>query len=626
MELPLHALLTRLLLLTAAATAAAAAGDGCRSGYSCDALASYLIARNQNLTYIASLFGFSDYRTLKAYNPGVPNLDYIVAGQSVNISVRCVCQSLPNSPSSTYLAGFFPYKVQSGDTYDGITLNFGNLTNPGWLAATNTYSANNIPDTGTVNVTVNCSCGDSNISPDYGLFLTYPLRDGQTLASIAANNSFNSTAQLDLLNKYNPNMGTKSSGLIYIPVQDANGSYHPLISPGKKSSGGAIVGGVVGGVVALLLGIFLYIMFYRRRKAKKSALLPSSEDSTQLATTSSMDKVTLSSSQADSASGVPGITVDKSVEFSYEELFNATEGFSMSNKIGQGGFGAVYYAELRGEKAAIKKMDMQASHEFLAELKVLTHVHHLNLVRLIGYCTESSLFLVYEYIENGNLSQHLRGTGHEPLSWAARVQIALDSARGLEYIHEHTVPVYIHRDIKSANILIDKNYRAKVADFGLTKLTEVGNTSLPTRGIVGTFGYMPPEYARYGDVSPKVDVYAFGVVLYELISAKEAIVRSTESASDSKGLVYLFEEALNTSDPKEGLKRLIDPALGEDYPIDSIFKLTVLARACTQEDPKARPTMRSIVVALMTLSSTSEFWDMNAIQDNQGLVNLMSGR
>ncbi|PWZ55282.1 LysM domain receptor-like kinase 3 [Zea mays] len=326
--------------------------------------------------------------------------------------------------------------------------------------------------------------------------------------------------------------------------------------------------------------------------------------------TTFMDKSALSTSQADSSSGVPGITVDKSVEFSYEELFNATEGFSMSNKIGQGGFGAVYYAELRGEKAAIKKMDMQASHEFLAELKVLTHVHHLNLVRLIGFCTESSLFLVYEFIENGNLSQHLRGTGYEPLSWAARVQIALDSARGLEYIHEHTVPVYIHRDIKSANILIDKNYRAKVADFGLTKLTEVGNTSLPTRGIVGTFGYMPPEYARYGDVSPKVDVYAFGVVLYELISAKDAI----------------FEEALNTPDPKEGLQRLIDPALGEDYPIDSILKMTVLARACTQEDPKARPTMRSIVVALMTLSSTSEFWDMNAIQENQGVVNLMSGR
>ncbi|XP_028122173.1 chitin elicitor receptor kinase 1-like [Camellia sinensis] len=116
---------------------------------------------------------------------------------------------------------------------------------------------------------------------------------------------------------------------------------------------------------------------------------------------------------------------------------------------------------------------------------------HLMQVRLIGYCVEGSLFLVYEFIENGNLSEHLRG-GRDPLPWSTRVQIALDSARGLEYIHEHTVPVYIHRDIKSANILIDKNYRGKVADFGLTKLTEVGSTSLPTH-LVGTFGYMPLE-------------------------------------------------------------------------------------------------------------------------------------
>ncbi|KAG2582748.1 hypothetical protein PVAP13_6KG158200 [Panicum virgatum] len=317
-------------------------------------------------------------------------------------------------------------------------------------------------------------------------------------------------------------------------------------------------------------------MFYRRRKAKKAAVLPFSEDSTLHATTSSVDKIALSSSQADSPSAVPGITVDKSVEFSYEELFNATEGFSISNEIGKGGFGVVYYAEIRGE------------------------------VRLIGYCIERSLFIIYEYIENGNLRQHLCGTGYEPLSWAARVQIALDSARGLEYIHEHTVPVYIHRDIKSANILIDKNNRAKVADFGLTKLIEAGNSSLPTRGIVGTFGYMPPEYAQYGDVSRKVDVFAFGVVLYELISAKEAIVRSTESGS-SMGLVYLFQEALNAQDPKEGLRRLIDPALGEHYPMDSILKMTVLARACTQEDPESRPTMRSVVVALMmTLSFMDE--------------------
>ncbi|KAF7139944.1 hypothetical protein RHSIM_Rhsim06G0134800 [Rhododendron simsii] len=132
-------------------------------------------------------------------------------------------------------------------------------------------------------------------------------------------------------------------------------------------------------------------------------------------------------------------------------------------------------------KAAIKKLAMLASREFLAELKV----------HLIGYCVEGSLFLVYEYIENGNLSELLRGSGNEPLPWSTRVQIALESARGLEYIHEHTVPVYIHHDIKSANILIDKNFHGKVADFGLARLTEV-RVSLPTR-LVGTFGYMPPE-------------------------------------------------------------------------------------------------------------------------------------
>ncbi|XP_075084394.1 chitin elicitor receptor kinase 1 [Nicotiana tabacum] len=247
------------------------------------------------------------------------------------------------------------------------------------------------------------------------------------------------------------------------------------------------------------------------------------------------------------------------------------------------------------------------------------------LVRLIGYCVEGSLFLVYEYLENGHIGQHLRGTGRDPLPWSTRVQIALDSARGLEYIHEHTVPVYIHRDIKSANILIDKNFHAKVADFGLTKLTEVGSSSLQTR-LVGTFGYMPPEYAQYGVVSPKVDVYAFGVVLYELISAKEAIVMPNESVTESKGLVGLFEEVLNQPEPDEDLRRLVDPRLGNDYPLDSVRKMVQLAKACTHENPLIRPSMRSIVVALMTLSSSTEDWDVGSFYGNQGLINLISGR
>jgi chitin elicitor receptor kinase 1 len=179
----------------------------------------------------------------------------------------------------------------------------------------------------------------------------------------------------------------------------------------------------------------------------------------------------------------------KSVEFSYEELAAATDNFSISHKIGQGGFASVYFGEIHNQKLAIKKMTLQATKAFLAELQVLTHVHHTNLVQLIGYCTDQHLFLVYEYIENGTLDQHLHGKVMPPLTWSQRVQIALDAARGLEYIHEHIKPTYIHRDIKSANILIDRDLHAKVADFGLAKLTVSGSG---THGIVGTFGYMPP--------------------------------------------------------------------------------------------------------------------------------------
>ncbi|KAL6975829.1 Chitin elicitor receptor kinase 1 [Sarracenia purpurea var. burkii] len=134
------------------------------------------------------------------------------------------------------------------------------------------------------------------------------------------------------------------------------------------------------------------------------------------------------------------------------------------------------------------------------------------------------------------------------------------------------------------------------------------------------------RYAQCGDVSPKVDVYAFGVVLYELISAKEAIVKENGSLMESKGLVGLFEEVLRQPDTKEDLRKLIDPRLGDNYSHDSVCKMAQLARACTQENPQLRPSMRWIVVALMTLSSSTEEWDIGAFHENQAMANLMSGR
>ncbi|KAK4857703.1 hypothetical protein QYF36_004704 [Acer negundo] len=578
----------------------------CKTG--CEvALASYYVWEGSNLTYISNIFG-QEVSQILLYNPNhIPNQDSVQFDTRVNVPFSCDCLN------GDFLGHTFTYLTQTGDTYERIAgTAFANLTTGDWLQRVNTFEPTQIPDNVSINVTVNCSCGDRQVSKEYGLFSTYPLRPGDNLSALANQSS----VAAELLEKFNPGSNfSAGGGIVYVPA--------------KGKSSGVIAGiSLAGAAGALFLAIFVYVKYYKRKKVVEASFIPEAtldHHAPRAPDLGTVVKISESAALDGSSHGLTGITVDKSVEFSYEELAKATDDFSFANKIGQGGFGAVYYAELRGERAAIKKMDMQASKEFLAELKVLTHVHHLNLVRLIGYCVEGSLFLVYEFIENGNLSQHLRGTAGEPLPWLTRMQIALDSARGLEYIHEHTVPVYIHRDIKSPNILIDKNFRAKVADFGLTKLTEFGSTSLLTR-LVGTFGYMPPEYAQYGDVSPKVDVYAFGVVLYELISAKEAVVRTNETVTESKGLVALFEDVLNQSDPNEELRKLVDPRLGDNFPLDSIRKMAQLARACTQENPQLRPSMRSIVVALMTLSSSNEDWDVGSFYENQALVNLMSGR
>ncbi|XP_024033027.1 chitin elicitor receptor kinase 1 [Morus notabilis] len=586
----------------------------CGDPQSCEAWASFYVWKGSNLTLIGNLFDTTP-ENIDLLNDNVPNKDSVESDIRININFSCGCLR------GEFLGHVFDYDVVQGDTYERVVTNYSGLTTVAALTAYNGYDPNNIPNTGKLNVTVDCMCGDRAVSDKYGFFTTYPIQSGDSLGNIASTYNIST----DLLQRYNPGANfSNASEIVFVPTKDRNGSYRPL-SSSSGGLGGGIIAGIIAGVVAvvLLLAFCIYVKFFRKKVEGK--LIPAaSEDQSShrlQATENSSDKV----ATAPGSAGLAGLTVDKSVEFSYDELAGATDYFSMSYKIGQGGFGAVYYAELRGEKAAIKKMDMQATREFLAELKVLTRVHHLNLVRLIGYCVEGSLFLVYEFIENGNLSQHLRGSEREPLPWSTRVQIALDSARGLEYIHEHTVPVYIHRDIKSANILIDKNFHGKVADFGLTKLTEVGGSSLPTR-LVGTFGYMPPEYAQYGDVSPKIDVYAFGVVLYELISAKEAIVKLNGSGAESKGLVGLFEEVLNQPDSMEELTKLVDPRLGDNYPLDSVRKMAQLAKACTHENPQLRPSMRSIVVALMTLSSTTEDWDVASFYENHGLVNLMSGR
>ncbi|KAK7320523.1 hypothetical protein VNO77_30072 [Canavalia gladiata] len=594
----------------------------------CDlALASYYIIGG-NLTYVTNIMKsqvLSKPEDILSYNSDIKSKDSVQSFTRVNVPFPCDC-------IGDFLGHTFQYSLEVGDTYMSIAnQKYSNLTTAERLQSFNSYSPTGIPDSGTLNVTINCFCGNGDVSKDYGLFITYPLRPEDSLESIASKTKI----EPEILQKYNPGVNfSQGTGLVFIPGKGQNDSNVPFHQSTQGLAGRFIIGISVGVVTGLLLLAFcIYVTCYRRKKVQKKKILSKessmNNDQVKNDEASGIATYEASVSGGPTAAGGPntvGIRVEKSAEFSYEELANATNNFSMANKIGQGGFGEVYYAELNGEKAAIKKMDMQASRAFLAELNVLTRVHHLNLVRLIGYCVEGSLFLVYEYIENGNLRQHLRKSEGEPLPWSTRVQIAMDSARGLQYIHEHTKPVYIHRDIKSENILLDKNFCAKVADFGLTKLIDVGSSSFPTANMAGTFGYMPPEYA-YGNVSPKIDVYAFGVVLYELISAKEAVIKGDSvSGVELKGLVALFDEGFDQPNPIEGLKKLVDPRLGDNYSIDSVLKIAQLAKACTQNDPQQRPNMSSVLVTLTALTSTTEDWDIASIIENPILAKLMSGK
>ncbi|GJM93496.1 hypothetical protein PR202_ga10057 [Eleusine coracana subsp. coracana] len=211
---PLQRLL--LLLLAAAASAVSPAGGGCSTG--CDiAVAYYSTKPNQNLTYIGSLFGIDDYRALAAYNAaGHPNQDFVPAGEPVLVNFTCRCLSLPGAPSSTYLAGSFPYRVSPGDTYSSIAAVYNNLTTAAWLEETNSNKGDGV----TVNVTVNCSCGDPAVSPDLRMFLTYPLGEGETLVSVGAKFGFRLQSEMDLLRRYNPGTeGGTGSRLVYIPLR-----------------------------------------------------------------------------------------------------------------------------------------------------------------------------------------------------------------------------------------------------------------------------------------------------------------------------------------------------------------------------------------------------------------------
>uniref|UniRef100_J3LLK4 non-specific serine/threonine protein kinase n=1 Tax=Oryza brachyantha TaxID=4533 RepID=J3LLK4_ORYBR len=265
-----------------------------------------------------------------------------------------------------------------------------------------------------------------------------------------------------------------------------------------------------------------------------------------------------------------------------------------------GGFGQVYKGTVRGQEVAIKKLRSgsgQGEREFRAEVEIISRVHHKNLVSLVGYCIagSSQRLLVYEFVPNDTLEHHLHGKGVPVMDWPARLAIALGSAKGLAYLHEDCHPRIIHRDIKAANILLDENFEAKVADFGLAKLTTDTNTHVSTR-VMGTFGYLAPEYASSGKLTDKSDVFSFGVMLLELITGRRP-VDPTNYMEDS--LVDWARPLLARALSEGGsFDELVDQRLDNRLDGSELERMAACAAAAVRHSAKRRPKMKQIVRAL----------------------------
>ncbi|XVE75397.1 hypothetical protein DITRI_Ditri12bG0091000 [Diplodiscus trichospermus] len=292
-------------------------------------------------------------------------------------------------------------------------------------------------------------------------------------------------------------------------------------------------------------------------------------------------------------------------EFTFSELKTATKNFSRSLMIGEGGFGGVYKGVIRSTEDSQKKIDiavkqlsrrgLQGHKEWVTEVNVLGVVEHQNLVKLVGYCAEDDergiqRLLIYEYMPNRSVQDHLSSRFQTTLPWATRMKIAQDAARGLAYLHEAMDFQIIFRDFKSSNILLDEHWNAKLSDFGLARLGPSEGLSHVSTAVVGTIGYAAPEYIQTGHLTAKSDVWSYGVFIYELITGRRPLDRNRP-----KGEQKLLEWVRPHLSDMKKFSLILDPRLEGKYSLKSSRKLAAVANKCLTRQAKLRPKMSEVL-------------------------------
>ncbi|KAL7256528.1 hypothetical protein ACSBR1_010459 [Camellia fascicularis] len=374
----------------------------------------------------------------------------------------------------------------------------------------------------------------------------------------------------------------------------------------------AVAGGVIGGV--FLISVIGFLIFRRRRTVRDSGAseVESSWVQFSISDTSKSTKTYSSSlpsnlcrhfslTEIKSASSLPSEGLCR--RFSIAEIQSMANNFDDELVIRSGGFGKVYKGLIDGEETTVtikrlNSMSKQGAHEFWTEIKVLFKLRHNNLVSLIGYCEEGEeMILVYEYIENGTLADHfykinIRGNICH-ISWEQRLNICIGVARGLDYLHTSTEQGVIHRDMKTTNILLDKAWVAKISDFGLSKIGITSDfDSHTSTNVKGTFGYLDPEYFMTRRLTKKSDVYAFGVVLFEVLCGRPAVDMRLEE--EQRSLALWAQHCIK----KKKFDQIIDPSMRDQISPHCLKVFAKVANKCLNNNPNGRPTMTDVVVSL----------------------------
>ncbi|XP_058769825.1 probable receptor-like protein kinase At5g24010 [Vicia villosa] len=370
-----------------------------------------------------------------------------------------------------------------------------------------------------------------------------------------------------------------------------------------------LIGSIVGGIVVLLLVVTVFLLATKCRKKKPKETMVGSVGWTPLRM---FGGSSLSRTSEHGSYGYLGMNIP------FADIQSATNNFDRNLIIGSGGFGMVYKGVLRDNVKVAVKRGMPGSRqglpEFHSEITILSKIRHRHLVSLVGFCEENSeMILVYEYVERGPLKKHLYGSSRQPpLSWKQRLEVCIGAARGLHYLHTGFAQGIIHRDIKSTNILVDEDYVAKVADFGLSRAGPCINETHVSTGVKGSFGYLDPEYYRRQQLTDKSDVYSFGVVLFEVLCGRPAV-----DPQLTREQVNLAEWAIEWLQ-KGMLDHIVDPHIVNEIKPRSLKKFGETAEKCLAEYGVDRPTMGDVLWNLEYALQLQESEPQRGIHDDSG--------